>query len=298
MRRSLRFTGLRARFLRFSIVVAAAVGAIVVGPLTTSAKADDAGMMSFLLSGNAGNASSAHVRYVVDGPRAYYAPPPTRTAAAASISIRRKSVQARKAAKIRFARRHAIKLARVAPRARVSPVVALKAENFGPAVPPPVAIAAKAAAQVAPDVHFRDQTLRAGDIIATAKGLRVFQGAEHFPYRDSDFIALAKAGKKQHNAVLAALDLTIRGRRPVAPIAVRAQKPATLSADRAGGASPSHPLAYAPAAREAPKAPAVRAIERAIGAGASADVIQKINANTNSFNGLLVRFGSDRTVQN
>ena len=42
---------------------------------------------------------------------------------------------------------------------------------------------------------YTDRTLRRGDSVMTAQGLRVFKGAEHFPYRASDFVALAAASR-------------------------------------------------------------------------------------------------------
>jgi hypothetical protein len=40
---------------------------------------------------------------------------------------------------------------------------------------------------------YRDHTLRRGDSVMTAQGLRVFKGSSHFPYRGSDFVSLAEA---------------------------------------------------------------------------------------------------------
>lgn len=42
---------------------------------------------------------------------------------------------------------------------------------------------------------YNDRTLRRGDSVMTAQGLRVFKGASHFPYRGSDFVALAEASR-------------------------------------------------------------------------------------------------------
>lgn len=39
----------------------------------------------------------------------------------------------------------------------------------------------------------RDDTLRAGDIVMTEKGVHIFHGARRFPYREADFLPLAKA---------------------------------------------------------------------------------------------------------
>jgi hypothetical protein len=40
---------------------------------------------------------------------------------------------------------------------------------------------------------YTDRTLRRGDSVMTAQGLRVFKGASHFPYRAADFVALTDA---------------------------------------------------------------------------------------------------------
>jgi hypothetical protein len=42
---------------------------------------------------------------------------------------------------------------------------------------------------------YNDRTLRRGDSVMTAQGLRVFKGASHFPYRAADFVALAEASR-------------------------------------------------------------------------------------------------------
>jgi len=59
---------------------------------------------------------------------------------------------------------------------------------------------------------YRDHTLRRGDSVMTAQGLRVFKGSSHFPYRGSDFVSLAEAShfvvgdKKQLREVQLAFD--------------------------------------------------------------------------------------------
>jgi hypothetical protein len=42
---------------------------------------------------------------------------------------------------------------------------------------------------------YTDRTLRRGDSIMTAQGLRVFRGSNAFPYRAADFVALADASR-------------------------------------------------------------------------------------------------------
>ena len=44
-----------------------------------------------------------------------------------------------------------------------------------------------------PDVILHDATLREGDSVMTAKGVRVFQGGSACPHKESDFLALADA---------------------------------------------------------------------------------------------------------
>jgi hypothetical protein len=46
-----------------------------------------------------------------------------------------------------------------------------------------------------PVTIYNDRTLRRGDSVMTAQGLRVFRGAPHFPYRASDFVSLAEASR-------------------------------------------------------------------------------------------------------
>ncbi|MBV8850546.1 MAG: hypothetical protein JOZ16_13290 [Methylobacteriaceae bacterium] len=47
--------------------------------------------------------------------------------------------------------------------------------------------------QKGPVTIYNDRTLRRGDSVMTAQGLRVFRGAGHFPYHPADFVALAQA---------------------------------------------------------------------------------------------------------
>jgi hypothetical protein len=46
-----------------------------------------------------------------------------------------------------------------------------------------------------PVTIYTDRTLRRGDSVMTAQGLRVFRGSSTFPYRASDFVALADASR-------------------------------------------------------------------------------------------------------
>ncbi len=49
--------------------------------------------------------------------------------------------------------------------------------------------------QNGPVTIYNDRTLRRGDAVMTAQGLRVFRGSGRFPYHPSDFVALADASR-------------------------------------------------------------------------------------------------------
>ena len=55
---------------------------------------------------------------------------------------------------------------------------------------------------------FQDRTLRRGDAVMTAKGIRIFAGSSSWPYRDADFVAISAAGHmdKSYQRVLLDLD--------------------------------------------------------------------------------------------
>src|SRR5437660_1899822 len=74
------------------------------------------------------------------------------------------------------------------PRAVRKPVVHLRVVR-------PKAIAQTDIPQKGPVSIYNDRTLRRGDSVMTAQGLRVFKGSSHFPYRASDFVLLAEASK-------------------------------------------------------------------------------------------------------
>jgi hypothetical protein len=57
-----------------------------------------------------------------------------------------------------------------------------------------------------PDVILHDATLREGDSVMTAKGVRVFQGGSACPHKETDFLALADArdiSKSKRGALVA-----------------------------------------------------------------------------------------------
>lgn len=60
---------------------------------------------------------------------------------------------------------------------------------------------------------FEDRTLRRGDAVMTTKGIRIFAGSSSWPYRDSDFVAIADARKmdKSMEKILLDLDRLPRG---------------------------------------------------------------------------------------
>ena len=54
---------------------------------------------------------------------------------------------------------------------------------------------------------LKDFTLRQGDMVMSGKGLRVFRGASHYPYGQTDFMSLAESGINSKNrAALSAIE--------------------------------------------------------------------------------------------
>jgi len=55
---------------------------------------------------------------------------------------------------------------------------------------------------------FSDPTLKRGDLVVTKKGIRMFNGRNHFPYEEADFTALRKADgiPKERLAMLTAME--------------------------------------------------------------------------------------------
>ncbi len=60
---------------------------------------------------------------------------------------------------------------------------------------------------------FEDRTLRRGDAVMTAHGIRIFAGSSSWPYAPDDFVSLEQAGRmnKDTSKVLAQLDRMPRG---------------------------------------------------------------------------------------
>lgn len=64
---------------------------------------------------------------------------------------------------------------------------------------------------------LRDFTLRKGDSVATPLGIKVFRGAQHWPYKRNDFVGLnqAKELNEQERGTLTALERAAKGLKPV-----------------------------------------------------------------------------------
>jgi hypothetical protein len=62
-----------------------------------------------------------------------------------------------------------------------------------------------------------DPTLRKGDLVMTADGIRMFRGASHSPYGVSDFIGLAQAPLRpeQRDALTAIERVAARDKRTI-----------------------------------------------------------------------------------
>ncbi len=54
---------------------------------------------------------------------------------------------------------------------------------------------------------FEDRTLRRGDAVMTAKGIRIFAGSRSWPYQETDFVALADARQLSKDLQKVLLDL-------------------------------------------------------------------------------------------
>ena len=63
---------------------------------------------------------------------------------------------------------------------------------------------------------LKDFTLRRGDSVATPIGIKVFRGAQHWPYKRNDFVSLAQAKdiSAQDRTALVALERAARGIKP------------------------------------------------------------------------------------
>ena len=179
----------------------------------SAARADDGGMMAFLLKGNGGG-------------RARIAAPQIRFVSPAVIGrgavVHRAAVARHKSRATRQARaRQRLRHDRTFVSAKSVRVQAtLTQVSLGPietkVTSQTLALKAAAAASRPENPHYHDKTLRRGDIVATATGLRMFLGAEHFPYRPRDFAPISKARHIAQRGALEAMDRSLRGIRVAA----------------------------------------------------------------------------------
>ena len=60
---------------------------------------------------------------------------------------------------------------------------------------------------------YEDKTLRRGDAVMTANGMRIFRGSNTMPYRDADFVAISESGGLSRDVAktLMAMDRVPRG---------------------------------------------------------------------------------------
>ena len=167
--------------LRAGAPVAVALGAVVcvfgfslVGPLVSTSAARDAGIFSFLFGGT-------------PTPAPQYRPYASRGLAPridAVFTARPRVVQAR------------IHRAGKLARKRTEPIRVMAApRTMGPHQPV---------------TTLTDSTLRRGDAVMTASGIRVFRGALRYPYAARDFQPLAYAGQVPHRRALLAIDRVLR----------------------------------------------------------------------------------------
>lgn len=194
-------------------------GFILVGPFVSRGIADDAGVMSFLLGEGARRAPAAH---------------PARTAVRYEPAMDRGLWRDPGAARPRMA--HAAPrqmhpkrptLARAAPAAMIAVVT-----------PPARPVFETRTASIS---ALTDTTLRRGDAVMTPAGIRIFQGARHYPFAVRDFRPLAFAGNVPHRNALLAIDRVVRepswsaSFKPAWPAAVNAAAgPATQTPAESG----------------------------------------------------------------
>lgn len=172
--------------------IASVLGFVLLGPFVSRGAADDAGMLSFLLGeGRRAPAMRQAAPFVYAAQPRYDAP---RRSATALPAIRLAKVHVRPTAYTLTSS------ARLALQVRKTPVIL--------AVTPPTR-PKLLAANNAPTL-LDDETLRRGDAVMTANGVRIFNGARHFPFRVADFRPLANTGRIAHRNVLLAIDRVAR----------------------------------------------------------------------------------------
>lgn len=79
--------------------------------------------------------------------------------------------------------------------------------------PKPRMVFAETPTRPAPVSIFEDRTLRRGDAVMTAKGVRIFAGSSSWPYSERDFVGITEARQvsRDTSRVLAQLDKMPRG---------------------------------------------------------------------------------------
>jgi hypothetical protein len=120
--------------------------------------------------------------------------------------------------------------------------------------------------------HLVDRTLRRGDIVVTLQGVRIFKGAERFPFQETDFASLRQIPRTLNHVALQAIDLRIKrerflladARTPGEPRWARPgiERPTRLPV--ADVPTPQRALAYAPAPGATTPTPASRAISHVL----------------------------------
>ena len=72
---------------------------------------------------------------------------------------------------------------------------------------------------------LRDYTLRRGDAVVTASGIKVFHGGAHFPFQQADFVRLAKSRDIKRSAVATFRDIERASLTADHPTLAQASKP-------------------------------------------------------------------------
>lgn len=199
---------------------ACVLGMALIGPLVSSGAAEDAGIFAFLF-GNGAKPAPVAARHAPARP--LYT---THARREAPPAVRAWRPPVRVAARMSFLTGHPRKVARK-PRA-LAPVVAAfnirsKIALIDHTIPRkpsrPVSLLA-------------DETLRPGDAVMTAQGIRIFKAAHRIPYTGRDFRPLAFAGQVPHRRALLAIDRAIRrpdwssSFAPMSPVAAAWRPPA------------------------------------------------------------------------
>ena len=78
---------------------------------------------------------------------------------------------------------------------------------------------------------LKDFTLRRGDGVMTPKGIQIFRGAQHWPYKRNDFLSLAQTRDVTDfgRGALAAIERAAKGIKPVLHVKTNAAVPAAQS---------------------------------------------------------------------